>query len=235
MREPKYRRHTLRDFAFVEIGGKRKRLPGAYRSDESLAAYHEICARLRRNHGSKVPEPEPSSQEEMTVYELACRYMKHCEALIDATKRCHAANDYAAAKRFADHAEFCRVSKFGPKRLRDYQQAMAAATKTVGDKQVPLSRSYVNSHVSRVKTMFKWGVSEELVSESVWNALLTVPELKRGKSKARDALKKQPVPAEHIDPVLPFMHEPTRQMVERRSYRDGCRVRIADTPPLTIL
>ena len=47
-------------------------------------------------------------------------------------------------------------------------------------------RSEINRRVGRIVRMFKWGVSEELVPPLVYEALRTVPGLRKGRSGARE-------------------------------------------------
>ena len=55
-----------------------------------------------------------------------------------------------------------------------------------------LSRRYINDNCERIKRMFKWGASQELIPVQVHQGLTTVPGLKRGRIQAREA-----------DPILP--------------------------------
>jgi integrase len=62
--------------------------------------------------------------------------------------------------------------------------------------------------------MFRWAVSEELVSESTHAALATVAGLQRGRSPAREREPVKPVPDAFVDAVLPFVLSPVRAMIE---------------------
>jgi hypothetical protein len=73
---------------------------------------------------------------------------------------------------------------FGPLALKALQQKM------VGD---GLCRACINAHCSRIKRMFRWAVSEELIDETVHRALATVPGLKKGRTDAVDYAPVQPV------------------------------------------
>lgn len=49
------------------------------------------------------------------------------------------------------------------------------------------TRGTINQNVSRIKRMFRWAASEQLIPESVYSSLATVDGLRRGKTKAVEA------------------------------------------------
>ena len=59
-----------------------------------------------------------------------------------------------------------RAINFGPLALKAVRQEMVDAD---------LSRGVVNRRVNKIKRMFKWAVSEELLPSSVYEGLRTVP------------------------------------------------------------
>ena len=62
------------------------------------------------------------------------------------------------------------VSKFGPLALKAVRQDMI---------QSGLARETINSRIVYLRTIFKWGVANEMVTETVYRALLTVSGLLR--------------------------------------------------------
>ena len=96
------------------------------------------------------------------------------------------------------------AGEFSPLKLKAVRQRMIDAG---------LSRGVINQRVGRIKRVFKWGVSEELVPESVYRALLAVDGLKAGRSGARETAPVRPVTDEHVDAVLPFLSTPLRGLV----------------------
>src|SRR5262249_11285024 len=71
--------------------------------------------------------------------------------------------------------------------------------------QEALARTNVNRRIGRIKHVFSWAVSEELVPPSVYQALLSVEGLKAGRCDARDGKKVKPVPAGHVEQTLPHL------------------------------
>ena len=83
-----------------------------------------------------------------------------------------------------------KAVEFGPRCLRAVQQKMV---------QIGWCRNNINRSLSRVKMLFKWGVSQELVPSSVYHAISTVPGLRKGRSDAREYVPVKPVPQEYIN------------------------------------
>lgn len=87
-RKPQYRRHTVRDLAFVVIDGKRTYLPGPYKSPESLAAYR---AALRAMGWLDYDSPEAATQAAMLPL-LLDRFLAWAEATYPAGSRSEVSN-----------------------------------------------------------------------------------------------------------------------------------------------
>jgi integrase len=75
------------------------------------------------------------------------------------------------------------------------------------------SRPMVNANVGRLRRMFKWAASEQLVNESVWRQLSTVEGLRRGKSQARETKPIEPVADATVDATLPKLSPVVADMV----------------------
>jgi hypothetical protein len=75
------------------------------------------------------------------------------------------------------------AADFGPLTLRALQDELIRAG---------LSRNVINYRVNRIRRVFKWAVSFDLVPAAIHQALQTAPGLRRGRSKAREAEKVKP-------------------------------------------
>jgi hypothetical protein len=73
------------------------------------------------------------------------------------------------------------AAAFGPRCLRAVQKNMV---------DLGWCRNNVNRSLSRVKMLFKWAVSQELLPGSVYQALITVQGLRKGRSDARETSPK---------------------------------------------
>jgi integrase len=116
------------------------------------------------------------------------------------------------------------VCQFSPKRLKAVREAMIAKDWT---------RRHVNKQVGRVRRIFKWGVSEELVPPSVFHGLQTVEPLRKGRSEARETKPVKPVADEVVNATLPYLSPVVRAMVQVQRFsacRPGevCRMRACE-------
>jgi integrase len=86
-----------------------------------------------------------------------------------------------------------------------------------------LSRGVVNACISRIRRVFKWAASFELVPPSVHEALRTVAGLQCGRSEAREGKGVKPVQVEVVEKTLPKMPSPVAAMA-RLQLLTGMRV-----------
>lgn len=130
-------------------------------------------------------------------------------------ENCAARNNRDAIKRMRTFVGGM-AGDFGPKRIKEIQAALIAEK---------LARSYANAIVARIKGMFAWGVSEELVEETVYRALRTVHEIKPGKG-ATETVERDPVPSDVLEATIARMLPHQAAMVRLQSYT-GVRSRSA--------
>jgi integrase len=198
IKTPSYRRQKREggDLAFVEIAGIRHYL-GAYNTPESLNSYHRLVAEWIEGGRSRLPVTPP---QEVTVIELVARFWEHAKAYYkksDGTS----SSELDVYKQALGHLKklygTTRVADFGPRALKAVRQAMVETG--------TLNRKTVNAYTSRLKHVFKWGVEQEIVPPSVWQALLAVAGLRRGRSVAKESDPVKPVPEPHIIAVQPHV------------------------------
>jgi integrase len=115
------------------------------------------------------------------------------------------------------------AAKFGPLALRSVRDEMIRSGLARKKKREPLARNTVNARVHRIRRVFRWAASFELIPGSVVENLDTVESLAIGRSAARETDEVSPVPIEHVDAVLPFLSRPVRAMVQVQLLT-GCRV-----------
>ena len=102
---------------------------------------------------------------------------------------------------------------FGPLALVAVRQQMIDAGN---------SRRYINNNVNRIRRMFQWGVSNELVPVTVHQALATVPGLKKGKSNAVERPPVLPVDDATVEATLKHATPMVADMI-RFQQLTGCR------------
>jgi len=105
------------------------------------------------------------------------------------------------------------VRDFGPLSLQALQRSLAESG---------LSRVYVNCLIDLIKRIFKWGVAQEMVAETIYRALTAVPGLRMGRTVARERQPIRPVADEVIEKTLPCLSQVVADMI-RFQRLTGCR------------
>jgi integrase len=100
------------------------------------------------------------------------------------------------------------AAEFGPQALAALRQHMIG---------LKWCRTLINRRIERVKRVFKWAASEELVPVTVHQALRTLAGLPKGRTEARESEPVKPVDPAHVAAVLPHLNEHVRTMIELQS------------------
>jgi integrase len=189
---------------------------GPHGSPESLAEYRRVLAELEAHGGIYVVQGTASPTADLTVNEMLLQYWRWAEEHYrdpegNPTRELENLKDaLRPLKRLYGHTP---AREFGPMALRAVQQEMIKAG---------LCRSVINFRVNRVRRVFKWAASYELLPVAVHQALQTVQGLRRGHGKVREADPIKPVPVERVNAMLSFLPAPVRAMVEFQRLT-GCR------------
>jgi integrase len=207
-RPPKYlkqKRKGKPDRAYTRIDGKRVYL-GDYGTKESRAQYARVLAEAQLGP----LKPEPSANP--TVSELMAAYLEHVEEYCG-----HKSAEWYHCKSFMmllrEHYGALPACEFKAKRLKELREYW------VGN---DWSRKYINEHVARLRRMYKWATSEEMVPTEVYQSLDSVAGLRKGKCKAHDNEPIKPVPDADVEKTLPHLPEQVATMVQVQRYC-GCR------------
>ena len=99
-----------------------------------------------------------------------------------------------------------QAASFGPLALKAVRQSMTD--------QNDWCRTHSNHQVNRVRRMFRWGVSEELVPASVYEALRSVAGLVRGRCDVRESAPVEPAFWAQVEAVKPWCTRPVAAMLE---------------------
>jgi integrase len=202
---PKYRRQrrpNSTDQAFVEIHGHRHYL-GPFDSPASRQAYHRLVADLDSNDGILRP-----SVSDCTIDDLIQAFFAHAKAYYrhaDGSPTSELQNIRLALRRLRSLHGSSLAADFGPRALKTLQQHMV---------NEHLARGYINRTMGRIRRMFRWAVSEELLDASVYHALQSVPGLKKGRSAARETGPVQPVPQHLIAAIEPLVSRPVWALIQ---------------------
>lgn len=107
------------------------------------------------------------------------------------------------------------VPEFGPLKLRKVREAMIAGDPNAKPKaRKPWSRGFVNKQIKRVRSIFKWGVSWELVPQVVADALCSVRSLAVGESSARETKPRLAIPEASINAVRAQLRQKHRDVFD---------------------
>ncbi len=108
-----------------------------------------------------------------------------------------AANLLTVLKTVSELYGMSPAKSFGPRKLKDIRRYMI----DVQD----LARTEINKRIGRIKRVFKFAVSEEMIPPSVYQGLQTVSGLRRGEHGVRESKRVKPVPDLWVCLTLPFV------------------------------
>ena len=174
-RIPRYRLHRPSVQGVVTLNGRDFYL-GRYGTAASRARYDQLIAEWTA--GGRRLSANDAGRVELTVNELILAYWTFAASYYrKAGKPTDEQHSLRAAFRpLRDLYGRCPSREFGPLALKTVRQALIDAG---------LSRKYINDSINRIRRMFRWGASEELLSPVVLLALQTVPGLTKRRGKAR--------------------------------------------------
>ena len=197
-RKPSYLLHKPTGQARVRINGKDHNL-GEYGSRESRDRYDDLIAEWLVANGD-------TTRHTLRIDDLALLYMQHAQTYYvkngTTTPEVHKLR--SVLRLLVELHGRTRIREFGPKSLREIRDAMISAG---------WLRRTVNDNVHRIRRIFRWAVSQELVPVTVFQALKTVEGLKRGRSTATESKPVLPVPDEIVEATLPFLPVVVADMV----------------------
>ena len=97
------------------------------------------------------------------------------------------------------------AEEFTPSKLRHVQQRMVSDD---------LARNTINARTNRIRRVFKWAVSMELISPHRLAAIQCVAPLKRGRTTARETSPITPVEWSSVSATIMQLTQPTRCIIE---------------------
>lgn len=190
---PDYRHHKTSGRARVRINGKDHWL-GKYGSDESRRKYADLIAEhvagLAVDEGAEVS----SAADSLSVAELLCAYLEYAKTYYvkngKLTAEIHCLR--SAMRPLKELFGVTPAAEFGPRALKAVRAAMVDKGWT---------RKFCNKSVHRIRRIFRWGASNEMVPVAVVQALETLDPLLAGRTTAHDNAKRRAVPEADIEAV----------------------------------
>ena len=191
---PNYRLHKASGQAFVELGGHRFYL-GKHGSKVSREEYERRIAEYLAN-GRKLPPTR--TQTGISCQELAVRFLDWAEGYYVKNGKqtptfSHCRN---AISLFVKYFGNESVNNFSPCSLVFLQEKWV---------EHGLARLTVNRFVTTVKQAFKHGSKYGWVDPSIYHSLLSVDNLKKGRTPAPEYRDIKPVDKDVINRTLPFL------------------------------
>jgi integrase len=205
---PKYCHHKGRDLAFVKINGRMIYL-GKYGSPESRDRYDEEIIKWRRDN-------DLAATHTTTIGQLCLAFMQHAEDYYrdrDGRPTREADNFRQALRPLIRLYRTLPTAKFDARRLLEVREELA---------QVHVRRQ-VNKNVSRIKSVFRWGVLRGMVPAHIVSELECVRGLQPGRGSAREGDEVLPVPEEDFHAAVAVM-TPNVAAICRLLYLTGARV-----------
>lgn len=187
-------------------------LPGEPNSAESRQAYYQVIAEWE-SRGRRLPPPLTRcghlDREGPLIIEIIAEYMRWARA----GNQRWLSGFKSAFSILRKHYGHLPATEFGPKKLRLVREAMIRQVAGNGGGKT-WCRRYINVQTKRIRHLFKWAASHEMVPVTVYQALCTVEPLRRGSPQVRESQRVHPVPEALLDAVRPLLSRPVRAMVE---------------------
>lgn len=190
---------------------------GEHGTAESRECYHRVVAAWEAN-GRRWPKPESpgpdgpdDKPQSVTITMIIGDYWRWAEQYYQPNE---SGTLRVVLRLLRAHYGSTPAIDFGPKRLRQLREAMIIGDPDADPPRAAWSRKYINQQVQRIKRMFRWAASHELIPADVYRTLDTVESLKRGRTTAREGRRVEPVPPERIEQVRPFLNRQVSALVD---------------------
>jgi integrase len=227
-RVPSYRRHKQSGQAIVTLtdglGHRKDVLLGKWQTQESRKEYARVLAEWEAAGRNLSAEGTGS---DITLNELMLRFWPWAEMhyrLADGSPSREIESWKLSLRPLREWYGTKLVRDIGPlalKALRDKMiaQPVTRRVKVAGKPQEKvirqgLARGVINQRIARIRRMFKWGVENELVPVTVYQALKAVSGLERGRSAARETKPVEPIALAWVEATLPYLMPTTADMVQ---------------------
>ena len=202
---PSYRLHKPSGQAVVSLGGRDVYL-GPHSSQTSRAEYDRVVAEWLANGRQPMTSPLDNATP-LSVSEVILRYWTFAKQHYrrDGQPTRELGNIRDALRPVRNLYGHTSAAQFGPLALKAVRRSMIDAG---------LARTTINFRVSKVRRAFRWAAENELIAPEVYQGLMTVTGLLRGRDGVRETEPVKTVPEAHVAAVLPHVSGPVRAMIE---------------------
>lgn len=203
---PAYRLHKPSGLARVIVDGKHIYL-GTHGSQESKAKYARLIAERASGPlaGQRLQVTVPSD-EPTTISDVLLAYNTHAEQHYghNGKRSSESQNMKLALRPLRLLYGNTLAAEFGPKQLKAVRQHMIDSG---------ICRNLVNARIHRVRRVFRWAASEQMIPTTVYDALQTVDGLRRGHAGVRESKPVKPVADDVVAATLPFVARQVAAMI----------------------
>lgn len=189
---------------------------GPHGSPEALEAYGELIAKLSKGQtiaAAQLSQAAPA----LTVSDLLLKYFtEELPRFSRDEQHCQRGVIRIVRQLFGETA----AVEFGPLKLRVVRDAMVAGDPKAVDAEgkpkprKPWSREFVNKQIKRLRAFFRWGVSWEIIPQTVADALAAVSPLRVGETTAIDYEPRESVPDADIEAVRKLLKPRDRDILD---------------------
>lgn len=200
---PRYCLHRATGQGVVYIN-RREAYLGPYGSEQSLKLYNQIIARWRAGSSAAVVGDRLNAPDDLTVVELVAKFVEWARRRYVNSPGRLVKLAIATRRLLRLHAD-TPVADFGPLALQAVRSAMIADD---------LCRNSVNDAARIIKSVWQWGVRNQMIAETLWRGLLSVPSLAAGEEGVRESEPVRPAGWRQVRVVLRSAPELVRVMVK---------------------
>lgn len=219
---PDLRLHRPTGQAVVRLvnprGGKRDYYLGKHGTEDSRQRHQQLVARWIAG-GRELPDVRVPIAGEIpnTIQDLTTRFLEWARGYyrhVDGTQTREVANLERACHLLTERYGKLHPQEFSPNKLRDFRDSLVDRRfgeekgndgKAIEGTGRRLSRNYINNVVRRIKQLFKWADSRELVPTASYHRLATVGSLQAGRSNARETEGLSPVTEKQVKDTVPHL------------------------------
>ena len=161
--------------------------------------YARLCVLLA---GDQLPQAKCGDLPPISVGDLVAAFMEHAETFYrdsDGKPTSELTNFQAGLKPLLRRNGGTPAAEFGPLALKDVLREMVRRG---------WMRSSINRQLVRIRTVFRWAESEQLIEPGVYATLCTVRGLRPGEQGCRDKPPVLPVPEADLERTLPHLSPP---------------------------
>ena len=198
--------------AYVRLtrdGKRRKVYLGRANTDEAQRRYEALLTELIQS------DQTPIVAHQLTIDQLCLRFMDHAKRYYRKNGRTTSEISCfrSALRPLLKLYGATTVAAFGPRRLDAVRTDMIRRG---------WCRKTINKHIGRIRTVYKWGVAQEIVAPSVLHSLQALAPLLKGRTPAHDNDRVRPVSSADLIATLRELSPVLRSMVLTQA-RTGMR------------